>query len=93
MQLTVVRDDEAGEVEIAMDYEGLDRLIGVLERMRGWRAPDHEHLYSADWGGDDLTTNAPNGQAVVHHLRLTLVGQDGGRDQVRSSHPVPRASG
>jgi hypothetical protein len=88
MKLTVSYENE--EVEISFDREGLDRLVRSLTAMQGWKAPDHDHLFTEDWGGSDLTTTDAHLATVAHHLRLELVGAEGGRDEVQSRSPVPR---
>jgi hypothetical protein len=84
VRLTVSYSDE-GEVEIAMDRDGLDQLIRALARLQSAKAPDHDHLMSEDWGGDELTTDVPALGTIAHHLRLQLVGSDGGRDEIGST--------
>jgi len=84
VRLTVSCSDE-GEAEIAMDREGLDHLIRALVRLQAAKAPDHDHLMSEDWGGDELTTDEPGLGNTAHHLRLQLVGSDGGRDEMGST--------
>lgn len=88
MRLTV--SSAANEVDVSFDYEGLDYLLRVLANLRTYRAPDHDHLMSEDWGGDELTLADPMLNEVVHKLTFTLVGKDGGRDEVGSTHPVYR---
>jgi hypothetical protein len=78
------------EVDISFDYEGLEYLIRALAELRTYKAPDHDHLMSEEWGGYDLTTEGPLLGAVAHQVSLTLVGRDGGRDEVGSTHPIYR---
>jgi hypothetical protein len=86
--LTVSYADE--EVEITFDREGLDHLIRSLTSLQKSSAPDHEHLMTEEWGSWELTTAEPGLTTVAHHLRLELVGAEGGRDEIGSRDPVPR---
>lgn len=88
MRLTVSYAEN--EVDISFDYEGLDHLIEVLSALKTYKAPDHDHLMSAAWGGDDLTTEEPLLSQLADHLSLSLVGDDGGRDEVGSRVPIYR---
>jgi hypothetical protein len=78
------------EVDISFDYEGLAFLLRSLTELQTYKAPDHDHPMSEDWGGGDLTTDDPVLPAVAHHLSLTLVGEDGGRDEIGSTDPIYR---
>jgi hypothetical protein len=88
MRLIVSYEDQV--VAIEMDREGLDHLIGALTRLQGVMAPDHDHLMSEEWGSWELTTDDPLLPRVAHHLRLELLGSEGGRDEIGSIHAIPR---
>ena len=88
MRLTVSYNDE--EVDISFDYEGLEFLLRSLTVLQTYKAPDHDHLMSEDWGGGDLTTEEPLLTTLAHHLSLSLVGEDGGRDEIGSTNPIYR---
>jgi hypothetical protein len=88
MRLTVSYEDQV--VAIEMDREGLEHLIRSLTRLQGVKAPDHDHLMSEEWGSWELTTDDPFFPLVAHHLRLELVGSEGGRDEIGSTHAIPR---
>jgi hypothetical protein len=88
VHLTVSFKDE--EVDISFDYEGLEFLINALKALQELKAPDHDHLMSEAWGAGDLTVDAPLHANVADHLSLSLVGDDGGRDEVGSTHPIYR---
>jgi hypothetical protein len=88
VRLTVSSKGE--EVDISFDYEGLEFLIRSLTKLQTYRAPDHNHLMSEEWGVGDLATDEPLHATVAHHLSLTLVGEDGGRDDIGSTHPIYR---
>ena len=64
--------DSAGEVvTLHLNREGLEYLIGVLVRMRDLAAPDHVHLMTADWGGEELTDQKQaSGSVLIHHVKL-----------------------
>jgi hypothetical protein len=83
VRLTVSYSDE-GEVEIAMDRDGLDHLMRALVRLPA-NAPDHDHMMAEDWGGDELATDEPGLGNIAHHVRLQLVGSEAGRDRVGST--------
>lgn len=44
---------EGGEVEIYMDYEGLEFLLSHLSFLKN-RKTDHVHLMTSEWGGGNL---------------------------------------
>jgi hypothetical protein len=88
MRLTVSYAEN--KVDISFDYEGLDYLLRALRELQTYRAPDHDHLISEEWGGDELTVAEPTLDSIAHELTLTLVGTDGGRDEIGSTHPVYR---
>jgi hypothetical protein len=88
MRLTVSYDGD--EVAIEMDREGLDHLAQSLAKLQNSKAPDHDHFMSEAWGSWELTTDEPCLANVVNHLRLELIGSEGGRDEIGSIHAVPR---
>lgn len=90
MRLTVSYESEV--VAIEMDREGLDHLIRSLTGLQSAKAPDHDHLMSEEWGSWELTTGEPLLPGVVHHLRLELVGSEGGRDEVGSRDPIDKTA-
>jgi Immunity protein 32 len=78
MILTVELNDanDAQEaVEITFDHEGLALLLERLARLGQRDAPDHEHLMTPAWAGNELSEERQGGAGnrLVHHLRLQLV--------------------
>jgi hypothetical protein len=60
------------EVEIYINYQGLESLIKRLELLR--KNGGHTHFMTPSWSGNDLTeekTIASND--LVNHLRITVV--------------------
>ena len=52
--LSFERDEN--ELEIHCNDAGIDRLINVLNRLKGAKQ-EHIHLFTEDWGGADELTN------------------------------------
>ena len=88
MRLTVSYEDDV--VAIEMDREGIDHLVESLVKLQNLKAPDHDHLMSEEWGSWEVTLDEPMFPNVVHHLRLELLGSEGGRDEIGSVHGIPR---
>jgi len=74
MLLTVeikdAREAREAEAVICFDDEGLEFLINKLIRLRG--KPDHEHLMTPAWAGNELTEKKQGGEEyeLINHLRL-----------------------
>lgn len=65
-------DWDISEVAICFDLEGLELLEYKLKLLRQGPAPDHEHLMTPSWGGDELTEEkqGDDRDILVNHLRL-----------------------
>jgi hypothetical protein len=68
--------DDGGVVHLHGDAAGLDTLIAKLSHIRAQIDQgicEHDHLKSADWGGDELSTKngiSAEGHTLVQHLKL-----------------------
>lgn len=51
-------------VELFLDDDGIDRLIGELQRLRG--KTTHIHNMTPSWGGAELSEKVPRGELVNH---------------------------
>jgi hypothetical protein len=73
MLLTMEYQSRTAEAEIHADAEGLDRLIATLHALRQRRAPDHEHLMTPAWAGQELTEGKQGAETeLLHHLRIVF---------------------
>lgn len=72
MILTLSIDPNANTVYLDCDKEGIEYLVRRLEFQL--RERDHEHLFSPEWGGWELSgSEVRPGCFPVHHLRITVV--------------------
>ena len=74
--LAFVASQDSSVVHIHLDKAGVDKLINVLEQIRRKLQNDeveHDHLFSEDWGGYDLTISDQldneKGEPV-HHVKI-----------------------
>ena len=59
-------------VEIHLNKEGIDELIGILEVIRDMGAAD-QRLFTPEWGGDELTSEKVNQDAeLINLLKISL---------------------
>ncbi|BDF54494.1 hypothetical protein CE91St24_35480 [Odoribacteraceae bacterium] len=57
--LSFILDD--GEiVDILVNEEGAEYLINVLQNRIDYGKTEHDHLFTPEWGGDELTSNNLN---------------------------------
>ncbi len=71
MLLTIEYQPRTAEAEIHADAAGLDRLIAILDALRQRKAPDHEHLMTLAWAGQELTEDKQGDETeLLHHLRI-----------------------
>lgn len=61
-------DDGQSEVLLYCNAEGRALLIQELQRLD--ETNDHFHLYSEEWGGEELRTHSYDGKPVAHHLKV-----------------------
>ena len=73
-KLVSVECDESRElVEIHLDSSGIEYLIDVLTRLRDSPPPEHVHLMTPDWGGNELNESSQNLDLVAaKHLKICL---------------------
>ncbi len=60
------------EVDIFFDEEGLELLEYKLRLLRQGKGPDHEHLMTPSWAGNELTEEkqGESRSILVNHLRI-----------------------
>jgi|GEM_PF-382077 len=75
--LSFVVDKEAQQLFIHLDFEGVNILVRSMERLRNnlqKNECEHEHLFSVDWGGWELSTSMPlkseDGEKPIHHVKI-----------------------
>lgn len=61
---------EIGEVAICLDEKGIELLEKQLAFLK--KGPDHVHLMTPSWGGDELTeaNQDDDNWMLVNHLRI-----------------------
>lgn len=53
-----------------LDAQGIDRMIEILNSLRGKGNAD-VHLFTPEWGGEDLSEEPQNESlAVMNHLKI-----------------------
>ena len=71
--LTFELTSDGNELHIHGDPAGLRRLAAQLERLTSSPSADHEHLFTATWGGNDLSQEAQGdavGDRLLHSVTL-----------------------
>jgi len=76
--LSVVTSSDGDIVYIHTDYAGLEKLSSVIDRLKEELRQgnsDHDHLFSEEWGGSDLTlsmleTEQRENCRQVHHVKI-----------------------
>ena len=53
------------EIEIHLDQEGIQELIQILTKLQKSNKPNHNHLMTSAWGGNELTSEK---QAAANEL-------------------------
>ena len=63
---------EIDEVVICFDEEGLELLEYKLKLLRQGKGPDHEHLMTPSWAGNELTEEkqGDSRSILINHLRI-----------------------
>lgn len=71
MLLSIEYNAESEELSIVCDGDGIDSLIGHLNRLKG--NGGHTHLMTPAWAGSELTEerHAPDG-ILINHVRVVL---------------------
>jgi hypothetical protein len=71
--LTFEYSNSEERLELHLDEIGIRDLIGTLNSLLEQEGSDHEHLYTADWGGNDLTSekmNNDNSFKLIKHVKI-----------------------
>ena len=59
-------------IEMHLDEVGIDHLIALLQNLKK-NIPWHEHLFTKEWGGEDLSSkpiNMDSETSVINHLKI-----------------------
>lgn len=67
--------NEGQTIQVYCDYLGLEKLISVLETLRG-NGIGHVHLRSSFNGGDALSDTTPFGENAVGEVIVTVGGDE-----------------
>jgi hypothetical protein len=86
--LSALSSPEGDEVIILADRGGLEKLRKEIDRLLNRldrNETDHEHFFTPDWGGDELTAVMPlavknDGYRTVHHIKLYSCDADGKKE-------------
>lgn len=71
--LSVEFDPRGEKVEIHANHEGLDYLIKRLQSLKESPEPNHLHLMTLDWGGDELSNEqVGEGTDRITHVKVFL---------------------
>ena len=66
-----IPNDGDSVLTIAANQEGLDDLIGFLQRLRADGPGNHDHLMTPSWGGWELSEKTPqDGNALIHQVNI-----------------------
>lgn len=60
-------------IEIHLNDAGIDYLIKRLNSLKKYSENDHEHLFTSDLGGNEITNikqNLDEKMKLMHHLKL-----------------------
>jgi hypothetical protein len=69
--LTFECDGQRQVVEVHANQEGLDYLIEALSRLRDSAIPDHIHMMTPAWGGQELSETNQNVEfAHLQHVKV-----------------------
>ncbi len=73
-RLISVECDEAREVvELHLDRPGIEYLIDKLIQLRDAPTPEHLHLMTPDWGGNELSELSQNADFfAAKHVKICL---------------------
>lgn len=75
--LSLVTDEDGSQVFLHLDLAGVNYLLSELSYVKNKLEENncpHAHLFSSEWGGDELTASKISGQKdeinCVHHLKI-----------------------
>jgi len=68
--LTFEWDEKKQTLEVFLDKEGRDQLIGVLRNLQ--KTGDHDHLMTPAWSGNELDEEPHNPDAVL--INMVTIG-------------------
>ena len=72
MPLTFELDPEHDQqLEIHGDAEGLETLRACIDLLLRATPPEHDHLWTASWGGWQLSEEPQRqGARIIHHVKI-----------------------
>ncbi len=85
MIIIVQKEKEQESIEILIDKLGLEYLRNIFNK--DWHEPiqgedelydlDHEHLFSAEWGGEELSPKfTSQNSEEINSLKIVYLGKD-----------------
>lgn len=64
-------DEREQQLQIHGSRAGLERLARTIEKLLRHNPPEHVHLMTPEWGGDELTSEKQNNHAdLINHVKL-----------------------
>ena len=64
-------DEEGEKLEIHTNHGGLRQLMASIMELYCMESPDHLHLMTEDWGGDELSAEVQGCNShIVHHVKI-----------------------
>lgn len=76
--LTVEYNSDQEVIELHVNRSGAEYLIGTLKNFIENNKDEHTHLFSLDWGGNELGMEKQNlneENKLIHHVKIMYWGQ------------------
>lgn len=71
--LTFELEKDMDSLEIHLNKEGLKYFIQILNKLLEQKEPEHEHLMTPAWGGDELTEEKQGtDNELLNHIKIYL---------------------
>lgn len=69
--LTFEFDKKSEIIEIHCNQKGLEKLKQMIDSLTKTKAPNHVHLMTNSWGGDELTDEKQGDEnIIINHLKI-----------------------
>lgn len=69
--LTFEMNERDQILEIHTDETGINRLLELLVNLNKKKEPDHIHLMTANWGGEELTPDKIGDENIaINHVKI-----------------------
>ena len=67
-----IEKSESPEICIVVDINGIAKLRHILEALS--KSPDHAHLMTEEWGGNDLTIDGiDSNYSLINSVRIVRI--------------------